>query len=77
MSETMGKINSKTENKVRQKQKENKKVKKRDMSVSDRNKKKLDKTNGPSATACWMDASRQARDNLYCIRTVHQPSNIT
>ncbi len=39
--------------------------------------KKLDETNGPSVMACWLDASRQARNNLYCIRTLHQPSNIT
>lgn len=30
--------------------------------------KKLDETNGPSVTAHWMDASRQAKDKLYCIR---------
>lgn len=38
--------------------------------------KKLDKRNGPLVTAYWLDASKQAKNNLY-IRTVHQPSKTT
>lgn len=62
---------------VRQEEKGNKKVKKKTCQCPTGTGKKSDKTNGPSVTAGWMDACRQARDNLYCIRTLHQPSNIT